>query len=307
MKAVITGGTGFIGSWLIQELLRNDYKVCAIVRKSEKLLPEFLINPDFCFIEKEICDINVEELKNFFKSDVLFHVAWDGVKSENKNDLKRQMKNIQLAIDVMNLAKKIECNKLVATGTVAEYVFSQEVLNVNEKQTPNDYYGAAKVSTHYFLDVHSRQIDQPYIWAVIPSTFGERRDDNNIITYTIRTLLKGEIPVYGKLTQMWDFLYVSEVVRALRLVAEKGTTGVTYGIGSGLYRPLRDYICEIRDMIDPSLSLNIGANREMSEKTLNSCVNNYRLIADTGFSAQISFRDGIARTIEYLRNSEKGG
>ena len=60
--------------------------------------------------------------------------------------------------------------------------------------------------------------------------------------------------------QMWDFLYVGEVARALKLIGEKGISGKTYGIGSGVYRQLKDYIMKIRDIIDPQLELGIGVH-----------------------------------------------
>lgn len=175
-------------------------------------------------------------------------------------------------------------------------------MDVNARQTPNDIYGAAKVSVHYFLEVLSKQLKQDFIWTVIPSTFGERRTDNNIITYTIRTLLAGEKPSYGNLEQMWDFLYVSEVARALRMIGEKGVAGKTYGIGSGIYKPLKGYITAIRDIIDPSLELGIGDYPNMSEQTSSSCVNTYELIKDTGFIPQVSFEEGIRRTIEFFKH-----
>ena len=134
---------------------------------------------------------------------------------------------------------------------------------------------------------------------VLPSTFGEGRRDDNIITYTITTLLKGQKPQYGMLTQMWDFLYVKEVVRALRLIGEQGCEGKTYGVGSGVFRQLKDYIIKIRDIIDPNLELGIGEIPSLSDKAFSSCVNIYDLAKDTGFEPQITFEEGIRRTIAY--------
>lgn len=163
-------------------------------------------------------------------------------------------------------------------------------------------YGAAKTSAHYMLEAYARILGIPFNWVVLPSTFGEGRRDDNIITYTITTLLRGERPQYGMLMQMWDFLYVGEVARALRLIGEKGIPGKTYGIGSGVYRQLKDYIMKIRDIIDPQLELGIGDIPSLSDKAFSSCVNIYELVKDTGFEPKVSFEEGISRTIEYYRN-----
>ena len=171
------------------------------------------------------------------------------------------------------------------------------------RQTPNDFYGAAKVSAHYFMEVRARQLRLPFIWSVIPSTFGERRTDSNIVTYTIRTLIAKEKPKYGNLNQMWDFLYVKDAVRALRLIGENGTPDKVYGIGSGEYKSLREYITRIRDVIDPALPLGIGENKKQSTRTFSSYVNNYDLKKDIGFRPEYSFEDGIKRTADYFRRN----
>ena len=112
-----------------------------------------------------------------------------------------------------------------------------------------------------------------------------------------------EKPIYGDLNQMWDFLYVKDVVRAIRLVGEKGKKDKVYGIGSGEYKALREYVCRIRDVINPNLPLGIGENSSLSRRTFSSCVNNYDLKKDTGFQPEYSFEEGIARTIEYYQKN----
>lgn len=298
-SAIVTGGTGFIGGWLIQELLSKNISVTAIVRDKSKLSAECIQNAKLIVIEKSILEINEKDF-NEKEYDCFFHLAWGGVAPESKNDIEIQLNNISMSIHALEVANKINCRRFIASGTVAEYAFCSEVMDVNAKQTPNDMYGAAKVSAHYFLEVRARMLGQPFIWIVIPSTFGERRHDNNIITYTIRSLLNKEKPKYGSLQQMWDFLYVGEVVRAIRLIGEKGKDGVTYGIGSGVYKPLRTYIEKIRDIINPDAELGIGEIPAMSSKTFSSCVNIDDLKRDTGFRPKVSFEDGIKKTIKYL-------
>ncbi len=303
-KVIISGGTGFIGRWLIKDLLMNNYQVLAIIRNKNKLDNNFLTNPNFSYIEGDLRNLNTDKFpKNKF--DCFFHLAWEGVNSTDKNILKMQIRNIEMSINAIELCNKLNCDKFISAGTVAEYVFSKNVLNVEEKQTPNDFYGAAKTSTHYFLNVRARQLNQKFIWAILPSTYGEFRNDNNIITYTIQSLLHRRKPSYGNLNQMWDFLYVSDVATALRLISENGKDNMIYGIGSGIYKPLKDYITIIRDLIDPLLPLGINEKPEMTQQTLSSCVNISQLCNDTGFKPLISFEIGIKKTIEYWKNKNE--
>ena len=101
---------------------------------------------------------------------------------------------------------------------------------------------------------------------------------------------------------MWDFLYVKEVARALWLIGENGNGDKIYGIGSGQYRQLKDYIYTIRDIINPDLELGIGELPQMSHKAYSSCVGIYDLMKDTNFQVEIGFEQGIKNTIKYYKN-----
>lgn len=301
MKAIVTGATGFIGSWLTLELLKNNYDVTLILRNKGRLLPEISQNTRVSVIEKDIFDI---EVKDFHTGsfDVCYHLAWEGVAPEQKNSISIQLRNIAAAVHMLEVCTEITCDRFIASGTVAEYSFCNDLMNLGGKQTPNDIYGAAKVSTYYVLEVRARQLGIPFNWIVLSSTFGERRFDNNIITYTIRTLLKEEKPQYGNLEQMWDFLYIGEAARAIRFIGERGKPNKVYGIGSGDYRQLRDFITVIRNVINPKLELGIGERPQMSIQTFSSCVNIFDLILDTGYKPMVSFEEGIARTVTWAKS-----
>ena len=294
-NAVVTGATGFIGSWLARELLDHKYDVTVIVRDKMRLMPGIIENCSV--IEKPVEKISASDFNG--KMDVFYHIAWEGVSCEHKNQFDIQLKNIGASLNVLDVAHSIGCGRFIATGTVAEYALCDNVMDMSSRQVPNDFYGAAKVSAHYFMEVRARQLGQSFIWCVVPSVFGEGRNGHNIITYTIQTLLRGEKPVYGNLQQMWDFLYVKDVVKALRFIGERGKKNKVYGIGSGDYRTLKDYVCRIRDVINPALPLGIGESSTWTKRTSSSCVNNYDLKKDTGFQPDFTFEEGIQRTVNY--------
>lgn len=103
--------------------------------------------------------------------------------------------------------------------------------------------------------------------------------------------------------QMWDFLYVEEVARALRYIGEKGITEKNYAIGSGIFKPLKNYIMTIRDIIDPAAPWN-RRNTVLFKKAFSSCVSIYDLTKDTGYIPEVGFEEGIQRTIPYYRERE---
>lgn len=304
-KVIVTGGTGFVGKWLTAELTKQGIEVIVLARK-HSVKEESLNGSRVKYIlydSEEYERLAVEEQGTI---DVFYHLAWGGVSAEEKNDCEIQLNNIGFSVKMLEFAGRLKVGKFIATGTVAEYSMCESIMDVNARQTPNDMYGAAKTATHYMLETRARMLGIPFIWAVLPSTFGEGRRDSNIITYTIVSLLRAEKPCYGDLMQMWDFLYVAEVARALRYIGEKGITEKNYAIGSGIFKPLKNYIEIVRDIIDPTLPLGIGAVPSLSKKAFSSCVSIYDLTKDTGYIPEIGFEEGIRRTIPYYRERMKG-
>ena len=295
-----------MGKWLTEELTRHGIEVIVLVRRPypEKVS---MNGSKVRYILYDSEEYNQLAAKEQGSIDVFYHLAWGGVSAEEKNDCELQLNNIGFSVKMLEFAKQLNVGKFIATGTVAEYSMCESIMDVNARQTPNDMYGAAKTAAHYMLETRSRMLEIPFIWAVLPSTFGEGRRDSNIITYTIVSLLRKEKPQYGDLMQMWDFLYVSEVARALRYIGEKGITEKNYAIGSGIFKPLKNYIMTIRDIIDPSLPLGIGEIPSYSKKAFSSCVSIYALTKDTGYIPEIGFDEGIERTIPYYRNQKKTG
>lgn len=295
--AVISGGTGFIGMHLAQELTKNNFYVYVLTRAEQKA-EVFVPNVEYVKYDSQA----YFELGKSHPIRLFYHLAWDGVAAEDKNDAKLQVSNILFSLKMLEYASSIQAEKFIAAGTVAEYVFCQNIMDFNLRQSPNDMYGAAKTAAHYLLEVRARALNQPFIWAVLPSTFGEGRRDSNIITYTIKSLLTGKTPEYGALEQMWDFLYIADLVCALRYLGIYGKSGKTYGIGSGVYRPLKSYIEEIRDIVAPGSALKIGSVPQYSNQTFSSCVGIYDITKDTGWYPKISFHDGIVKTVSYYKS-----
>jgi nucleoside-diphosphate-sugar epimerase len=303
-RAIVTGATGFIGRHLLEKLLGLNIEIIAV--SHSECRPDFL-PPHVIWISDDLSSSLglSNKIKTVFSKDIdaFYHLAWNGVSPEYKNDLNEQIKNLAIGLNALYCAKECGARRFVNLGTVAEYVACDGLINEKWTPSPADIYGATKVAVRYMMDVIAKNIDQNIIFTILCSTFGEYRADDNVVSYTIKKLLRREKPLYGDLEQMWDFLYVKDVVNALYLIAEKGMPGSTYSIGSGIYRHLYEYVQEIRNIIDPSLPIGIGEIKSKYEKVLNSCVDSFLLQKDTGFMPLYSFRDGIIKTIEYFKAS----
>lgn len=302
-RVIISGASGFVGRHLMGELLRQGIEVFAIARKQIEIaeLAQYNINWVIgdLFTDKDLIIGTLESYGGGY--DCFYHLAWNGVSANEKNNYDEQIKNIEIGMNALNVCRNVSCDRFINLGTVGEYVSLDGLINEKWVPSPADIYGAFKVAVRNILAVEATRNGMEFINTILCSTYGEHRCDDNVISYTIKQLLAGNKPQYGALEQMWDFLYVEDVAYALYLIGEKGTAGKTYSIGSGIYRHLYEYVETIRDQINPELELGIGELGSKYQKVLNSCVDTFQLQKDTGFKPRYSFEEGIQRTISYFQ------
>jgi nucleoside-diphosphate-sugar epimerase len=299
---VVTGATGFLGSHLVSYLSKCDYDVYAVITPQSKRKSILIENDKIHVSEGSLLDFNDLLISLPKEPDAFFHLGWAGVSPEQRNNFDLQMQNVSLAQGAVRLASALKAKKFIIPGSTLEYAYYGKPINENANPSPLNAYGEAKLAAQQACRQLCRELDIPFVYAVISGIYSEDRTDNNVIYYTIRTLLKGEKPELTKLEQLWDYIHIDDVVYALRLIAEKGKPGAFYAVGHGDNQPLWKYILTIRDLIDPELPLGIGMVPYMNGKVPSSCVDLEPLIRDTGFVPQVSFEDGISRVIEAVKN-----
>jgi UDP-glucose 4-epimerase len=293
-KVIITGAGGFLGRKLSEILINKGIIVYALDCLENSPIQHEL----FIYIK---CDLEKNELPYENKlngADTLFHFAWNGVNPDYRNDYDKQIKNISSLLNILSFAKRLNILKTIIPGSASEYAISEMPITGNNTPGAVDGYGAIKSACHIISRTWSNQNDLPLIWVVPSSIYGPDRNDNNVLTYAIKTLLRGERPTFTALEQRWDYIYIDDYISALILIAEKGIAGKSYALGFGVARELREYITIIRDIINPSLPLGIGERAYKSGKPDNCEMNISELQKDTGFVPAIVFEEGIKRMVE---------
>jgi nucleoside-diphosphate-sugar epimerase len=306
MKTVlVSGANGFIGRHLVDKLLIENKKVFAITNKDKNYFSGEVISIKIDLLNKEEINGIISTIKD--RIDVFYHCAWNGVAPEYKMDAQEQIKNISIGLNALYFCHEIGCRNFINLGTVAEYVKNNGLINGQCVPSPADLYGATKTAVRYILQAYAHSMDIIFINTILCSTYGEFRNDDNIISYSIKKILKGEKPIYGDLDQIWDFLYVKDVAKALFCIGEIGLRkeDITYSIGSGIFMPIFNYIIQIRDLINPELPLGIGEIKQKYKNIKNSCVDTFLLQSNTGFIPDYSFKEGIKKTIKYFRETIK--
>ena len=301
-RVVITGATGAIGIALIDELVKRNIEVIVVVRPGTSRRENIPENKLVTVVE---CDLKeILSLPNRIEGecDTFYHLGWDGTFGNSRNNMHGQLKNIEYTLDAVTVAKQLGCKRFLGAGSQAEYGRTEQCLSASTPTFPENGYGIAKLCAGQMSRIQCEQDGLEHIWMRILSVYGPYDGMNTMVMSIINALLKGEKPASTKGEQEWDYLYVKDAGYALYLLGEKGVSGKVYCIGSGKIRRLYEYIQCIRDTVDKTLPLGLGEIPYGPKQVMKLCADITELEKDTGFVPRYSFEEGIAETVEWMRN-----
>jgi nucleoside-diphosphate-sugar epimerase len=294
-KAIVTGANGFIGSWLIKELLKNNVEVIAIVRNEQSNTETIPENVKIVYSELDA----ISDLANkvFDRDiDVFYHLAWTGTGGKARADYELQLLNSKYTCDSAIVAKELNCKKFICTGTITEKI-AENILNINVK-AENTIFGIAKHTAHCLLDVLCKKLDLPYVWARLSNIYGCNNSTGNIFSYTLGELQQGKRPAFSKAEQPYDLMYVKDAARALYLLGEEDTKKNCYFVGSGEARILKEYLISIRDIFGNDAEIGLGEKPEDGLQYYKEWFETMDLQKDLDFKAAYTFEEGAKETIE---------
>lgn len=305
-KCIVTGATGFIGTALCRELLRESDEVFAVVRpksvRMHKLKDLQADNPAaetrLHVVEADLGRLGEVLSKTQVHADVFYHLAWNGSAGAEREDFNIQQKNIAYTAEAIRVAKACGCTKFVGAGSQAEYGVVHGVAS-EDKTVPNPFmmYGAAKLAAYHMGRLLAAQLGIGFVWPRIYSVYGVGENSGTLISYLIETLKKGETPQLSPCENMWNFLYIGDCVKILVALGKSGETEGIYNVASDDTRLLKEFVTELRDIVAPSAKLNFGARTADEKRT-------FWLEPDIGKMEKIvklkylSFAEGIRRAAQ---------
>lgn len=299
--AVVTGPTGPVGIALVKRLLEQGVNVVAVCHRGSRkvsLLPEHA--------NLTVINCNLDEIrqltgkmsqKNINGADVFYHLAWAQTTGAGRNDVECHLKNVQYCLDALETAVDIGCSRFVGTGSQAEYGLCDEVLTGQTPAFPISAYGMAKLSAGQLTRLRASQLGIEHVWTRILSVYGPHDGEKSMLSGLIRALRAGEVFETTEGKQIWDFIYEDDCANALYLIGALGISGKTYCIGSGVSRPLKEFILEAKELIDAEGTIKFGVVPYTSTTVMHLATDITELKNDTGFSPKVTFSEGIKKIL----------
>ena len=300
-KVVVTGANGFIGTALCNELISRGHKVFAVVRERkptgstcEQLAGASLIR----------CDINnYNDLTKYILDrdiDIFYHLAWAGTSGQLRGDVHRQMDNVRGTCDAVKAASELGCARFVFPSSIMEYEAWEIMESASNIPMPGFVYSAAKISADYMGRAIASQYNLSYIRALVSNIYGPGENSERLINTSLKRLLRKEHCSFSAGDQMYDFVYIDDAIRAFAAIGDSGKDGKTYYVGSGHPKPLKEFLKILGVYSGFPSGIGLG---EMPFNGISLDYSSFDMDAvqrDTGFAVNVSFEEGIKRTVAWM-------
>jgi dTDP-glucose 4,6-dehydratase len=243
MNIIVTGGSGFIGSHFIEEIIKRDdvkivYNIDCNTYAANKNLP-FEKNSKYRKLTLDIAAPYFPEQKNYLQSLNPTHVVHFAAESHVDKSISGPKRFVETnIIGTFNLLETFKCynlNKFIHVSTdevFGSLGFKQSSFDIESPYRPNSPYSATKASSDLLVRSYNKTYGTPTIITNCSNNFGPRQFSEKLIPLCVNKLKnKQKIPLYGNGENIRDWIYVKDHVNALIHIALDGVAGKQYLIG----------------------------------------------------------------------------
>ena len=308
MTYLVSGGAGFIGSNIVEELLKRGNKVRIIDNLSTGRIQNikvFLSHPDLEFIEGDLRDVKVVN-KAVEGADYILHQgALPSVPRSIQDPVTSNEVNINGTLNLLEAARKYKVKRVVIASSSSVYG-NTPVLPKHEGMPvmPLSPYALTKYAQERYAQIYYQIYGLETVCLRYFNVFGPNQDPNShysaVIPLFIKAILNDQSPViYGDGTQSRDFTYVANNVEAnLSACTQEGVAGEVFNIACGERYSLLDLV----GMINTILGKNIAPKFEAARKgdVLHSMADIKKIEKLMDFKPIVDFKKGLEQTIQHF-------
>ncbi|AMV23486.1 UDP-glucose 4-epimerase [Gemmata sp. SH-PL17] len=308
-KCLVTGGAGFIGSHLVEALTAAGYTVRVLDDLSTGLPSNLAhISPAPELVRGCVTDAGVVE-RAVSGCDVVFHLAaLASVAKSVEDPLASHAACATGALNVFHQARKAGVRRIVYAGSASAYGNASDEAGQDEN-TPLmalSPYAAAKLAGELYAESFAHSYGIETVRLRFFNVFGPRQRADSpysgVIAIFAALLAAGRTPtIHGDGLQSRDFVYVSDVAKALMLAAETpGVSGRVYNVGTGGSVNLLMLIAELNKILGTTAVPTHSDSRIGDVRHSRAKID--RIRADLGYAPTVPFAEGLRRTLEWSQS-----
>ncbi len=318
-KIIVTGGLGFIGSNLIELLLKKKFKVINIDKVSYSSnfynTKEYNKNKNYKFIK---CSLgNQKKLLNIlkkYKPNCIFNLAAETHVDRSidgpKNFIDSNIYGVFSLLEACKKFLKIKKNfKLIHISTDEVYGDNPKGRSKEtDKYKPSSPYAASKASSDHLVFSYIRTFNIPAIITNCSNNYGPKQHPEKLIPKIIYNIFHNKVlPIYGKGLNIREWIYVEDHCDALLKIFQKGKLGNFYNIGSNINLKNKDLVKKILKVA--KLKVKIGKNvkikfvKDRPGHDARYSLNNSKINKNINWKSKTSLNEGLKKTILWYLNN----
>ena len=309
-KILVSGGAGFIGSHLIEEILnRGDEPI--ILKRSHSNLWRISASLE----RLTLYDIDNISLEEIFKKEGLYSVVNLAVyyrKIHSYADIGEMIEtNVKLPAKLLELCKNYDVGSFITAGSFFQYDSNVKFIGPESPILARNFYAATKNALERLLEYYVSVSDVNIIELILFTPYGEMDDPNKVIPYIIRQAIKDEDIALTDGFQKINPVYVKDIVSALVKAAEVSNhlsiSNYRLNIANSIPYSIREIATVVEEILKKKLKLEwgqVGTKQVDAQQALSVDTTNTEKVIR--WTPKFSIHEGIERTINYHRGLTNG-
>ena len=312
-KIIVTGGLGFIGSNLIELLLKKNFYVINIDKGTYSSnfynTKDFIKSKKYKFIKLDIANKKIGKIFKRFKPSGIFNLA-----AETHVDRSIDSPGNFIQSNIVGVYNLLECFKIFSRKNKSKliHISTDEVYgdvlkgrtDENHPYQPSSPYAASKAASDHLVSSYIRTYNLPAIVTNCSNNYGPKQHPEKLIPKLIYNIMNNRpLPIYGKGTNCREWIYVKDHCEALIKVFEKGKIGEFYNIGSNKnlnnLQVTKELLKNSKKIISLGKKVKINFVKDRPGHDIRYALNSNKIKKKLKWRPKTNFSKGIQLTINW--------
>ena len=284
----VTGANGFIGKYVVAELLSQKQQVLCLVRDVNiyrRIGNEELIEGNLGtlgYLESQLREAQV---------DTCIHLAWEGIPDYS---YETSYRNLDYGLQLLNTCKNIGVQNLVITGSCWEYENPTGCITTGQQVSCENAFKAAKNSLRMMAHAFCKENKIHFNWMRLFYVYGQGQREGSLIPYIIRSFKQGVKPQLNGAYNENDFVYVQDVAKAIVKVSLKHDYPEILNVGSGKAIRVLDIVKEVATQYH----IQISESDYIYHKGISFYANPEEMQKEFNWNSKITLSEGIQKILQ---------